>query len=176
MTKKALLTITAILLFAAGYFFRSWTHTCPDPAAHTCPVKIEYRDRVQTEIAYVPKETVIYKTITGETVTGTEATDVDVNIGKQELAVKVNGKDFAITKADDEQYIFDKNKLQLTQTSRADLQITVPTVDKTKRWEIGIGASKDGAVGLVGFPIRGNVGGWIAGRHGDIMAGVTIKI
>lgn len=176
MTKKALLTITAILLFAAGYFFRSWTHTCPDPAAHTCPVKIEYRDRVQTEIAYVPKETIVYKNAAGEPITAQEPTDIDVNIAKPELALKVNGKDFTIAKADDEKYIFDKNKLQLTQTSRAELQLTVPTIDKTKRWEIGVGGSNDGVVGLVGFPIRGNIGGWIAGKPGNVMAGVTIKI
>lgn len=176
MTKKALLTITAILLFTAGYFFRSWTHTCPDPKTHACPVKIEYRDRVQTEIAYVPKETIVYKNAAGETITDQEPTDVDVNIGKTELAVKVNGKDFTIVKTDDEKYFFDKNKLQLTQTSRAELQIAVPTVDKTKRWEIGVGVSKNGVAGLVGFPIRDKMGGWIAGNKNVVMAGVTLKI
>ena len=105
-----------------------------------------------------------------------EKTDVDLNIGKQELAVKVNGKDFAIQKSDDEKYVFDKNKLQLTQTSRADLNITVPVIDKTKRWEIGIGVSKSGAVGMVGFPLKNNIGGWIAGNNGNIMAGISIKI
>lgn len=105
-----------------------------------------------------------------------EKTDVDLNIGKQELAEKVNGKDFVIQKSDDEKYVFDKNKLQLTQTSRADLNITVPVIDKTKRWEIGIGASKDGVVGMVGFPIKSNVGGWIAGRQGEVMVGVVVKI
>ena len=106
----------------------------------------------------------------------TEKTDIDINVGKQELAVKVNGKDFGIKKADNEKYVFDKYKLQLNQTSRSDLNITVPVIDKTKRWEIGIGASKDGAVGMVGFPVKGNIGGWIAGRQGNVMAGVMVKI
>lgn len=90
--------------------------------------------------------------------------------------MKVNGKDFEIKKADDEKYIFDKYKLQLNQTSRTDLNITVPVIDKTKRWEIGIGTSKDGAVGMVGFPIKNNIGGWIAGRKGNVMAGIIVKI
>ena len=111
-----------------------------------------------------------------ESVAATEKTDVDVNVGKQELAVKVNGKDFEIKKADDEKYVFDKYKLQLNQTSRADLNITVPVIDKTKHWEIGIGTSKDGAVGMIGFPVKGNIGGWIAGRQDNVMAGVVVKI
>lgn len=90
--------------------------------------------------------------------------------------MKVNGKDFEIKKADDEKYVFDKYKLQLNQISRADLNITVPVIDKTKRWEIGIGASKTGVVGMIGFPVKGNIGGWIAGRQGNIMAGAVVKI
>ena len=153
--------------FAFGWHMHGWMHTCPvaDPEIKT---EVKYKTDTKTEIVYVPKY--IYPD------GSTEKTDVDVNIGKQELAVKVNGKDFAIQKVDDEKFIFDKNKLQLTQTSRVDLNITVPVIDKTKRWEIGIGASKDGGVGMVGFPIKKNVGGWIAGRQGDVMIGVMVKI
>jgi len=42
--------------------------------------------------------------------------------------------------------------------------------------EIGIGASKEGAVGMIGFPVKDNIGGWIAGRQGNVMAGMVIKI
>lgn len=49
-------------------------------------------------------------------------------------------------------------------------------IDKTKHWEIGIGASKEGAVGMIGFPVKNNIGGWIAGRQGNVMAGMVIKI
>ena len=41
---------------------------------------------------------------------------------------------------------------------------------------MGIGASKDGVVGMVCLPVGRNVGGWIVGRHGDVMAGVVVKI
>lgn len=164
---KILSLVFCAAAFAFGWHMHVWMHTCPvaDPEIKT---EIKYKNDTKTEVVYVPKY--IY------TDGSIEKTDIDVNVENQELAVKVNGKDFVIQKSDDEKYLFDKNKLQLTQTSRTDINITVPVIDKTKRWEIGIGASKDGAVGLVGFPVGRNVGGWIAGRHGDIMVGVVVKI
>ena len=161
-----------LLLFAAGYSLRGWLHTYPTPAPEIV-TKVEYQDRVQTEIAYVPKETIIYKDGNKEQ----EKTDIDMTINKPELNIKVNGQDFTFTKSEDERYIFDKNKLQFSHSSNAALNISVPTIDKTKRWEIGVGISKDGPVGLVGFPIHGNyIGGWVAGGSGNVMAGVNIKI
>lgn len=158
-TTKFTYAMVAILLFMAGYYAHSYTHTCPtiEPQVIT-----KYQDRVKTEIVYVPKEQ-------------GEKTDIDVKLNKPELYVKVNGKDFTVKKAEDEEYIFDKNKLSLTQTSRSDLHITVPTIDKTKRWGIGLGASKDGAVGILRFPVKGNVGGWVAGNEDYAMGGLEIR-
>lgn len=166
--------LAAVCLFILGYAVAGWLHDCPTPSREIV-TEVEYVDRVKTEVAYVPKETIVYTDADGTTRTETERTDIDMTIGKQELTVKVNGKEHAIEKTTDEQYVFDKNKLTLTQTSAATLDINVPTIDKTRRWEIGIGWSKDGAVGLVGFPVRGDVGGWIAGRSGNVMAGVNFK-
>lgn len=162
--------ITVVLCLAAFFFgwsARAWLHICPvaEPEIKT---EVKYKTDTKTEIVYVPKS--IYPD------GSTEKTDVDVNIGKQELAVKVNDKDFEIKKADDEKYVFDKYKLQVNQTSRADLNITVPVIDKTKHWEIGIGTSKDGTVGMIGFPIKNNIGGWIVGRQGNVMSGIFVKI
>lgn len=171
---KVVYTAAAVLLFAGGYVLRGVLHTCP--AADTKVVtQVEYRDKVKTEIAYVPKETVIYKAADGSTKSKLENTDVDVKINKPVLNVKVNDKAFAVTKADDEQYIFDKNKLTMTQTSRADLNIRVPAVDETKHWGIGVGASKDGAVGAITFPIGGRIDGWAASKHGNVMGGVMLR-
>ena len=157
MTNKIIVVVLCVISYVAGWGFRMLTHVCPTA-----------EPEIKTEVVYVPK----YIYVDGST----EKTDVDVQIGKQELNVKVNGKEFEIKKTDDEKYIFDKNKLQLTQTSFAELNIKVPTIDKTKRWEIGIGRSKDGVAGLIGFPINNNVGGWIAGSKGDVMVGVSLKI
>jgi hypothetical protein len=173
MTRENIFNIVAcMLIFFAGYAVHGALHTCPTPAPEVV-TKIEYRDRVQTEIAYVPKETVIYKDASGQAVEQAEKTDVDIKINKPELLVKVNGKEMAIEKAEDEKFLFEKNKLKLEQTSSAALNITLP--DNTRRWEIGAGYSKDGLVGQIGFPIAGNVGGWAAGRPGNIMMGVNVK-
>ncbi len=164
---KIITVLLCVVVFVIGWSARAWLHICPvaEPEIKT---EVKYKTDTKTEIVYVPKY--IYPD------GSTEKTDIDVNVGKQELAVKVNGKDFEIKKADDEKYIFDKYKLQLNQTSRSDLNITVPVIDKTKHWEIGIGASKDGVVGMIGFPVKNNIGGWIAGRQGNVMAGITVKI
>lgn len=175
MKDRLIQIIAAALLFAAGWAAHSWLHECPTASTCAPTVETETKTETKTEIVYVPKETIIYKTADGQTVEKLEDTDVDVNIGKPELNVKVNGKPFTIQKADDEQYIFDKNKLQLNQTSTASLSIDVPTIDKTKRWEVGVGISKDGPVGMIGFPIRDNIGGWAAGRSGEYMGGVSVK-
>lgn len=164
---KIITVVLCVVSFSLGWYTRAWLHICPvaEPQIKT---EVKYKTDTKTEIVYVPKY--VYQD------GSTEKTDIDINVDKQDLAVKVNGKDFAIQKSADEKYVFDKNKLQLTQTSHADLNITVPVIDKTKRWEIGIGASKDGVVGMIGFPIKNNIGGWIAGQQDNVMAGVVVKI
>ena len=104
-----------------------------------------------------------------------EKTDVEVKLNKPVLNVKVNDKDFTVAKAENEQYLFDKNKLTLTQSSSTDLNIKIPVVDKTRRWGIGAGISKDGAVGIISFPLKGSVGGWVAGRADNVMGGVMVR-
>lgn len=98
-----------------------------------------------------------------------------MKLNKPVLNVKVNDKDFSVNKADNEQYLFDKNKLTLTQTSSTDINIKIPVVDKTRRWGIGAGVSKDGAVGVISFPMKGSVGGWVAGRADNVMGGVMVR-
>ena len=165
---EIVLTIAAVLAFAGGFALRGVLHTCP--VADTKVVtQVEYRDKVKTEIAYVPKETVIYKSVDGSTKSEPEKTDIDVKLNKPVLNVKVNAK------AENEQYLFDKNKLTLTQTSSTDLNIKIPVVDKTRRWGIGAGISKDGAVGVINFPLKGNAGGWVAGRADNVMGGVMVR-
>lgn len=175
ISKNAIfLIIAAVLAFAGGFVLRGVLHTCP--VADTKVVtQVEYRDKVKTEIAYVPKETVIYTAADGSTKSEPEKTDIDVKLNKPVLNVKVNDKAFVVAKAENEQYLFDKNKLTLTQTSSTDLNIKIPVVDKTRRWGIGAGISKDGAVGIISFPLKGNAGGWVAGRADNVMGGVMVS-
>lgn len=103
------------------------------------PVKATVKAETQAQIVYVPK-TVYVDSATDQEVT--ESTDVEANIPKTELHVKVNGKETTIQKADNEQYIFDKNKLQLNQQSTATISIDVPAVDNTKTWAVGVGIGR----------------------------------
>lgn len=175
MTKKENI-IVALICVVIGYCIHWALHTCPQPEQSAPTVSAGTTTETKTEIVYVPKETIIYKDADGETVEKTEDTDVEINIAKPDLKVKVNGQPFTIEKTDEEKYLFEKNKLQFNQSSSAAMEITVPTIDNTHRWEIGLGISDDGPVGLVGFPIKKHMGGWIAGGSGHVMAGVSLKI
>lgn len=175
MTKKENI-IVAVICVVIGYCIHWALHTCPEPEKSEPTVGTETTTETKTEIVYVPKETIIYKNADGQTVEKTEDTDVEINIAKPDLKVKVNGQPFTIEKTDEEKYLFEKNKLQFNQSSSAAMEITVPTIDNTHRWEIGVGISDDGPVGLVGFPIKKHMGGWIAGGSGHVMAGVSLKI
>ena len=124
--------------------------------------------KTKTEIAYVPKTVV-----NGEK----EKTDLQADIGKTDFTVKVNGKEQTFAKADDEQYVFDKNKLTLDQTSKVTMDINVPTRDETKRWAIGVGCGNDGMAYTVDFPVgkANNLGGWVYRDDDSTAVGVKIK-
>jgi len=73
----------------------------------------------ETKLVYVPKEKIVYRDkTTGKLVTGTEKTDLDVKIAKPEFNIRINGKEAAFKKSDDEKYMFEKNKIQMNQTSK----------------------------------------------------------
>ena len=168
-TAEALVLVGLVIAsFVLGCAFRDWQHVCPTPEKE---IVTEYQTETKTEIAYVPKEVVIYQDRQEA-----EKTDIDMQLGKQAINIKVNGKEMTVNKADNEQFVFDKNKLLVDQTSRAEINIEVPTIDKTKRWEIGVGLSKNGAAGMVGFPVKGdNMGGWIAADRENAMGGIMIR-
>lgn len=154
--------LAAVAIFMGGYHSHSYLHTCPLPEA---PIVVaESKSNVQTELAYEPKAEA------GEA-------DIDVQVGKPELVVKVNGQETTVQKLDAEKYVFDKNKLSLTQTSKAELNIEVPVIDKTRRWELGVGMSEDGMVGMLGFPIsrKEYLGGWVAGNEDNVMCGLSVR-
>lgn len=124
--------------------------------------------KTKTEIAYVRKETKNGKQ---------EKPDIIADIGKQDIVIKVNGEEQTFAKADDERFVFDKNKLTLDQTSKVTLDVTVPTVDKTKRWAVGVGYGDDGIAYTVDFPIgkSNNLGGWVYRDNDSTAVGVKMK-
>lgn len=124
--------------------------------------------KTKTDIAYVPKTVV-----KGEK----EKTDLQADIGKTDFIVKVNGEEQTFTKEDDERFIFDKNKLTLDQTSKVTLDVTVPTVDKTKRWAVGVGYGENGMAYAVDFPVgkSDTFGGWVYRDDDSTAVGVKMK-
>lgn len=157
-------TIVCFLIgFLAGFSYRAIKHKCPVPkAVQNESVTAETKTETKTVVKYVPKES-------------SHDADVDISVPKQELTVKVNGHEQTFKKEENERYVLDKNKVAVEQQSKATVEVKVPVIDNTRKWEIGVGVDKNGnPTGLVGFPIKGNVGGWVAGSKGTIMGGVKV--
>lgn len=147
---KIITLVLVLVAFFAGRF------SVPLPEAQ----EMNTEQKTVTEIRYVEKDS-------------PADADIQVEIPKQELTVSVNGKKQTIRKADDEKFIFDKNKLTYTQRSNAEIKLTIP--DNTRKWSAGIGLSKNGAAGMVKFPIKSHLGGWIAGDQKNVMAGIAVN-
>jgi hypothetical protein len=155
--------IVFALGFAAGYF--SCRHFIEPVTIEKPPaIKTEYKTRTETKIVYVPKA-------------DKEDADIDVSIGKPELKVVVNGQEAVIQKSDDEKSMFNKNKLELTQTSAAKLDITVPTIDRTKHWGVGAGLSNNGIAYTLTFPVNKKLhtDGWAYHDSDTTAAGIMIR-
>lgn len=160
--RKYIVAAFAILI-AFGFGFYRGRVTAPEKIIEKeVPVEhIVTQTKTVTDIRYVPKAT-------------PADPDVDIKIPKQQLTVSVNGQQQqTIKKSDSEKYVFDKGQLKLEQTSKASFDIKIPTIDKTRRWSIGIGAGKDGAAYMVRAPLKRHMGLWAAGDKRTVMGGVT---
>ncbi len=109
-------------------------------------VKETVKTVTDTQIAYVPKETVVYRDpVSGQT--SERPLDGKMTFSKPEFIFTVNGKPGKFTRADDERFVFDKNMMQLTQASTIRIEAEIPTVDKTKHGALGVGYGSHGLAG-----------------------------
>lgn len=142
INKYAVYLIAALVIFcagmAAGVYWLAPALT-QNNTVEKQPIIITGQTVTDTQIKYVPGETVCIPA-TGQT----EKLDGKFDIGKPNFIYTVNGKPGQFTKADDERYIFDKNMIQLTQSSTITIKADIPTVDKTKNGAIGIGYGTNG--------------------------------
>lgn len=129
------------------------------------------KTETKTEIQYIPKT--VYVDSSGQNVT--EKTDVEANVPKTELNIKVNGKAATFSKTEEEKYLFDKNKLQLNQSSTATVELQIPTIDKTKRFGVGAGYGSHGVGYTAQFPIHKNLDGWAYHDKDTIAGGILIR-
>lgn len=165
--RVSVLLCICLLCFAGGCVVGNYDSQ-RESIAPTEKQAVEVESVTKTEIAYVPKKVVDGKQ---------EKADMVADIGKKDFTIRVNGKEQTFVKSDEEKYVFDKNKLTLDQTSKVTLDVAVPTVDKTKRWGIGVGYGEDGMAYTVDFPINKSdtVGGWVYKDNDSHAVGVKIK-
>ena len=153
----------ALGVFLLGGVFGAWGyHTVTDSAwlarLHDMELKLTaeknkppvikevVRTQTQTEVAYVPKETIRYiNTKTGEEITAKELESMNINIRPTEFRFSVNGNPAKFQAEKGEKWVFQDNKGKLDQWSQATIDINVPVVDKTKRSGIGIYGSTESA-------------------------------
>lgn len=158
-----------------------------DEKPNTIHANETIKTNTTTEVKYVykemvPQETIIHNTDTDKDEVVTtyipEKTDIETNIGKQELNVKVNGHETTFKKHDDEKFVFDKGKFQLDQTSTAEINIKVEPIDNTKHLGVGVGISNNAKpAGIVTVPIdkKHNVDGWCMSDGTTTAGGIMIK-
>lgn len=163
MSNKGNMIILAVFLVIGaviGWLSHSYL-TKPQIKTITLPAKI--KTETKTVIKYVPKKT-------------KEDTDVDIQIPKQKITVKINDQVTELKKDDKEKYMFEKNKLQLNQQSQIDLNIHVPII--RKRWGVGVGYNnKNGEAYILKFPIPKSekVDGWIYKDSNSITGGIMVS-
>ena len=183
MQKNLWAVVLCLVCFAGGYL--TGDHYAAREAITVTkekPVYVQGKTVTETKIAYVPKETIIEKCIDagGNEVKheAVEKTDLQADIGKTDFTIKVNGQEQTFTKTDDERFMFDKNKLALSQTSHIAVDVNVPPIDNTKRWAVGVGYADGGGIAYtVDFPIGKSdmVGGWLYGSANEKAVGVKVK-
>lgn len=188
--KKILPYVLAVMVGAwAGFYIG--TQYYPRIETRTERVEVEKPVIVQgeattetrTQIAYVPKETVVIKYIdatTGQEITAEqrETVDLDAQIGKPDFTVRLNGKEAVFSKAEDERFIFERNKLALEQSSTVtiDARVEPQVIDETRRWSIGVGYGDHGVAYKVDFPLgHGNLGGWVYRDDRSKAGGVALR-
>ena len=204
VSKKTLaITILLILLFISGiligkHFFSKTDTTIIHDGPSNNPLAVHLQEvlntKRNTDVSYDYKpraqknndETISYQQEpehrTYDLVTGKETipADVDIDTGKQDLKVAVNGKAVDIQKKEDEQYIFDKGQLKVKQDTTASLNIHIDPIkeDHTKRYSIGAGVNDDGKPAFVlTAPITKNkpIDGWAYHDSDHNSIGVMIR-
>ena len=165
--KKYLDIFVAIIIFSLGFttcylfFPRTIVKTIPGKEKI---VTIEGKIQTKTIVKYVPKET---DPKTGQL----ENTDVEMNIQKPGIDVKVNGKEYIIEPIFNESQIFESGKLVFDQGSSLSLDLTLPKPER--KIELGgyIGLSNFGrSIGGTLLIPNKNVGSQI------IMGGINLNL
>lgn len=138
-----LVIFLCIIFFILGYKSYSLLHkhvnNLSDNNASTI-VTGNITTNIKNVVKYVPKPI-------------NENTDIKIKSLKPDLVIEVNDKKTTFNVTDSENYIFDKNRLELEQSSKVNFSVTVQPVDLTKHWGIGVGYM-NGLTGILTCPIN----------------------
>lgn len=94
------------------------------------PPKIQTETKTVTQVAYVPKETVIYRdAATGQETSGLEKTDVQLDVKPPSVYMRYNGKDFEMSGLTGETSKFEKGKL----TGEVSTAVTIDVTDMVNK-------------------------------------------
>ncbi|EIW17503.1 MULTISPECIES: hypothetical protein [Pelosinus] len=112
-------------------------------------IKETVKTVTDTKLQYVPGQTVYLPGEVKEVLVEPVANDTPgaipakldgkFDIGKQKFIYMVNGKVGKFAKTDDEQFVFDKNMIDLKQTSTITMKAEIPTIDLTRHNVITVG-------------------------------------
>lgn len=150
--------LIALLIGACGgWFVQHWWETSPLKAEIA---KLTAQLKAEKEKPPVIKESVKVQTVTqwaygGEKIIYKDAqgkeipVDMAYQFNKPEFVFTVNGKLAKFEKMDNERFVFDKNMGKMVQDTTANINITVPTIDKTKHLGVGLYGSTESAGAFV---------------------------
>ncbi len=88
------------------------------------PPVVKTETKTVTQLAYVPKETIIYKDNAGQSVATQEKTDVELHVPPPMLYMKYNGQNFEMKGITGETTKFEKGKLTGEISSSAIIDVT----------------------------------------------------
>lgn len=128
------------------------------------PPQIKTETKTRTEIAYVPKETIVYRdAAANEEKSALEKTDVALNVSSPTVYLRYNGKEYDLPGLAGESAKFEKGKLVGEVTTAATLDVTALVDSETRRrmqeqeknFTVGGYLTNRGFVGSIGI-VRGN--------------------
>jgi hypothetical protein len=88
------------------------------------PPIVKTETKTVTQMAYVPKETIIYKDSAGQTVAAQEKTDVELKVPAPLIYMKYNGQNYEMKGVSGETSKFEKGKLTGEISSSATIDVT----------------------------------------------------
>lgn len=195
--KYIIITVAVVISFLAGLFagvkYLAPALTTTNSVSNTVekqPIYITGTNTVDTKLQYVKGDTVYLQSPATSTELATpvskntpgavaEKLDGKYSIGKPDFVYMINGKVGKFNKTDDENFIFEKNMIDLKQTSTIKIQAEIPTIDLTRHNVLTGGVMYSNgktspAIGYTGS--MGRVGAYqLVGSKDSQYVGVGIK-